>query len=120
MLKGGGGGAPSPVKIDFGPVIAEPKEKPTSAETLAYIANLKAKISLLERQLNDIQAAKKPSPALSSDNPFERVPELEKQIFEMLDTIEMLTLDKEQLMLDVEHLTENYSMLQVSTSTFSS
>jgi len=113
MLKGGGGGSPSPVKIDFGPTIEEPKEKPTSAETLAYIANLKAKIALLERQLNDIQAAKKPSPALTSDNPFERVPELEKQIFEMLDTIEMLTLDKEQLMLDVQHLTENYSMLQV-------
>lgn len=110
-LKGGG---PAPIKIDFGPAIVEPTVKPTSPETIAYIDNLKAKVSLLERQLNDIQSSKKPSPALSSSNPFERIPELEKQLLEMMDTIEMLTLDKEQLMLDCNHLSDNYASLQVS------
>ena len=112
-LKGGGA---APIKIDFGPAIEEPTVKATSPETVAYIDNLKAKVSLLERQLNDIQSSKKPSPALSSSNPFERIPELEKQLLEMMDTIEMLTLDKEQLMLDCNHLSDNYASLQVLTS----
>lgn len=112
MLKPGG--TPAPIKIDFGPAIVEPKEAATSAETMQYISNLKAKVALLERQLNDIQSSKKPSPALLSDNPFERVPELEKQVLELMDTIESLTLDKEQLMLDYDNLTQNYSSLKVA------
>ncbi|MEY2797809.1 MAG: hypothetical protein RIS22_75 [Actinomycetota bacterium] len=101
------------MKIDFGPTIEEPKNVPTSPETLAYIQNLKAKINLLERQLNEIQANKKPSPAMTSDNPFERVPELEKQILELMDIIEHLTLDKENLLMDFGNLSENYASLQV-------